>query len=453
MSDYLDRIEQQLAELTEEGAHHRMRARRGAVSGRPTPPPRPRRQAPPPRRPRRRRGGARRFSEALALLAAFAVVAAVVAIVEANLHSGAPPHPTAASSPAHSASTPHKTSTAPARTPPSAPPAAALPAQVPARFAPQSFSAISELTWWLLGPGSCPPDFTGPCGAILRTTDGGRNFAGVPTPRAPLTPSASQGAGYSQLAFADAQNGYAYDPALYATHNGGTTWQQINVGGTVTRLAISSGQAYAVVSPTGGVSGKLMRSPVAHDDWAALPAAGAASGGLWVQGSNVITQSAAGTGVGANVLVSSDGGNSFTSSPAPSPGFPCQFAAPAPPVVWAECATGTESGVWHSSDNGAHFTVAAGTGTSLPLPNSAPFAAASSSVAVVGAQTMIYRSDSSGSLWSQVEPPGISQWAYLGFTDSTHGVALGYAGSVAPANERLYYTTDAGQSYHLVPLP
>jgi photosystem II stability/assembly factor-like uncharacterized protein len=109
--------------------------------------------------------------------------------------------------------------------------------------------------------------------------------------------------------------------------------------------------------------------------------------------------------------------------------------------------------MWRSSDGGAHFTVAAGTGTSLPLPNSAPFAAASSSVAVVGAQTMIYRSDSSGSLWSQVEPSGISQWAYLGFTDATHGVALGYVGSVAPANERLYYTTDAGQSYHLVPLP
>ncbi|MBV9802916.1 MAG: hypothetical protein JO130_07000 [Solirubrobacterales bacterium] len=452
MPDYLDRIEQQLTELTEEGAHHRTRARRGAPSGRSAPPQRPRRQARPARQPRRP-GGPRRFSEVLAVLAAFAVVAAVVAIVEANVHSGGgTPHQTAASSRTHSTSTPHRTSTAPPNTT-TASAATALPAQVPAHFAPQSFSAISELTWWLLGPGSCPTDFTGPCGAVLRTTDGGRNFAGVPTPRAPFTPSASQGAGYSQLAFADAQNGYAYDPALYATHNGGTTWQQIGVGGTVTNLAISSGQAYAVVSPTGGGSGKLMHSPIAHDDWAALSAAGGVAGGLWVQGSNVITQSAAGTGVGGNLLVSHDGGSSFTTSPAPSPGFPCQFAAPEPSVVWAECATGTESGVWRSSDGGAHFTVGAGTGTSLPLPNSAPFAAASSAVAVVGAQTMIYRSDSSGALWSQVEPSGISQWAYLGFTDSTHGVALGYVGSVAPANERLFYTTDAGQSYHLVPMP
>ena len=50
-------------------------------------------------------------------------------------------------------------------------------------------------------------------------------------------------------------------------------------------------------------------------------------------------------------------------------------------------------------------------------------------------------------------PSGVAQWAYLGFTDATHGVGLGYVGSLTPANQRLYYTTDAGQTYHLVPLP
>jgi photosystem II stability/assembly factor-like uncharacterized protein len=291
---------------------------------------------------------------------------------------------------------------------------------------------------------------SGPCGAIIRTTDGGRNFTAVPTPQAPLTTSATTGSGYSQLGFADNQNGYAYGPALYVTHNGGKTWQQVSVGGTVTNLATSSGQAYAMVSSTGG--SKLMRSPVGHDDWTAVSAAADVSGGLWVQGSEVIAQSAAGTGVGGNVLVSHDGGSTFTASPAPSPGFPCQFSAPEPPVVWAACPTGTESGVWRSTDNGAHFTIAAGTGTSLGLPNSAAFAAASATTAVVGYQPL-YHSSNNGALWTRVGPTGIAQWADLEFTDATHGIGLGYVGTVAPANERLYYTIDGGQSYHLVPLP
>jgi hypothetical protein len=36
----------------------------------------------------------------------------------------------------------------------------------------------------------------------------------------------------------------------------------------------------------------------------------------------------------------------------------------------------------------------------------------------------------------------------VGFTDPTHGVAIGFTGS----NWRLYYTIDGGVSYHLVPI-
>ena len=432
MNDYLDQVERQLAQLTERGAHQRLRARRLGSAGHGGGGSRP---------PRRR-------SEVLAFLAGAAVVAAVVAIVLVNVHSGNP-HRTASA--AHSQTATTTTATSRSATVPATPPPGSVSIPIPAHFYPQSFTAISELTWWVLGPAPCT--FAGekpPCGELLRTTNGGRNFIGIGAPHATLS-TGPQTPGYSQIRFADTKNGFAYGPDLYATHDGGSTWHQVDIGGTVTDLAISAGEVYATVEPIGGGSGRLTQSPVAHDGWTTVSAAGVVSGGLWVQGSDVIVQSGVGTGIGGNVLVSTDGGQSFTAHPAPSPGLPCQFAAPTPAVVWARCATGTESGVWRSTDLGAHFAPA--NPASRPgQPNSAVFAAASADTAVYGYQ-QLYRTSDAGATWSPVGPAGIAQWAYLGFTDSTHGVGLAYVGSIAPGNERLYYTTDGGQTYHPVTLP
>jgi photosystem II stability/assembly factor-like uncharacterized protein len=445
MSDYLDRVEAQLRELTEHGAQPRRRMGRVRPAVRAAGPVH--RGVHDPRPPRRRR------SEALAFLAAFAVAAAVVVIVAGNVHSGKP-HRTAATAPVQGTTTATNATTKTGTATTVAPKTQTGPASapVPAHFAPQSFTAIGELIWWLLGPAPCTAaGAKPPCAAILRTTDGGRNFTGIPAPQAPLSTSASAASGYSQLRFADASNGFAYGPDLYVTHDGGASWHPVDLGGTVTDLAISAGAVYATVESAQG-GGRLVHSPADRDAWTTVTAAGAVSGGLWVQDSQVIVQSGIGTGAGGNVLVSNDGGQSFTAHPAPSPGLPCQFAAPEPPVVWAHCATGTESGVWRSTDNGAQFTIAAGTGTSLGLPNSAAFAAASATTAVVGYKPL-YRSSNGGVLWIPVGPPGIAQWADLEFTDATHGIGLGYVGTLAPANEQLFYTTDGGQSYHLVPLP
>jgi photosystem II stability/assembly factor-like uncharacterized protein len=438
MNDYLDQVEAQLSELTDRGAHRRLRARRPGLD-------RPGARSAPPRPPRRR-------TEALAFLSAAAVAVAVVAIVVLNVGASKPQR-TSAPATANSHST-----TATAKPPTIGPPPAQTTtptvsesAPLPSHFSPQSFTAVSELTWWVVGAAPCSlVGLQPPCGAILRTTDGGRTFTALEAPRATLAGRLST-SGYSQMRFADLRNGFAYGPDLYATHDGGTTWAPVDVGGDVIDLAISDGEVYATVSPDGSDSGRLMRSPVGQDQWTTVAAAGEVSGGLWVHGHEVIVQSGNGGGYGTDLLVSQNGGESFSRQPAPSPGLPCDFQAQSPQTIWAECATGTESGVWYASDYVSGFATVHGSGLP-PLPNSAVFAAASNTTAVVGYQ-QLYRTSDAGKTWTPTGPSGIAQWTYIGFTDSTHGVALGFVGSTAQANERLYYTTDGGESYHLVALP
>ncbi len=218
----------------------------------------------------------------------------------------------------------------------------------------------------------------------------------------------------------------------------------MSLGGSVTDLATGGGEVYAVVGSPSGQPSRLMRSPVGRDAWVALPAAGAVSGGLWVHGTDVFVESLG----HVRLLVSHDRANSFTSYPVPpgSEGLGCRYQEMTPPVVWAFCATGTEGGVQRSANGGRGFQPANGGPEShMMLPNSAAFAAASSAVAVVAGQRL-YRTTNAGVSYTPVGPAGYA-WSYLGFTNASHGAALGGHDG---GSEALFYTTNAGLSYHEV---
>jgi hypothetical protein len=302
---------------------------------------------------------------------------------------------------------------------------------VPPGFGPESFTSIGGDTWWLLGDAPCSDP---PCTSIVRTDNGGHSFVGTPAPRT---------AQVSQLRFANVADGFAFGGQLWVTHDAGASWHQVRLGGAVTELATANGFAYAIVRYGHKGAGRLERAPLGSDTWTTLTGAGSAYAGLWAHGPDVLV----GSGAGAALEVSHNAGVSFTQEPSPSKGLPCGFEEPASDVVWAHCATGTESATWRSTDSGARFQAVHGPGQ----PNSALFAAASPTTAVLGADKL-FRTTDAGAHYALVRSVGsVTAWQYLGFTDATHGVAVGYVGaSPTPSDERLYYSADGGATYHLV---
>src|SRR5271170_749568 len=98
-------------------------------------------------------------------------------------------------------------------------PIAPAPGPVPGNFRPTSVTFIGTDTGWVIGqagtPGHCATRY---CTSIARTDDAGKTWAGVP---APVTGPADGSTGVSQVRFLNADNGWAFGPELFATHDGG----------------------------------------------------------------------------------------------------------------------------------------------------------------------------------------------------------------------------------------
>jgi hypothetical protein len=332
--------------------------------------------------------------------------------------------------------------------------------QVPARFDPESFTAISDSDYWLLGSVPCR---AGRCSSILRTTDGGRSFASIAAPALPTSGVVPT------LRFADRRDGFAFVPGvgglLYATHNGGATWNKLALR-TVLALATGGGNAYAVTarcSLEGCTGYRFERSPVSADAWTATAMPFAPGGSvldLAVHGSSVWLL---GTPVGQEssqsdeLARSSDGGRTFVTGPGPCvPGLGGELAPTSAGVVWAVCPTGMLARAWRSTDGGITFTRL----TTPPLVNSAVLAPASQDTAVLarnGARSGLLRTTDGGSTWTAASTPGTATFApWIGFTDAHVGAAL--VQTVGDPSEKieiqvLWRTTDGGAHWSTVRFP
>ena len=341
---------------------------------------------------------------------------------------------------------------------------------VPGNFQPTSVTFIGANTGWAIGqagtPGTCGASGNSSiCTSLVLTQDGGRTWRGVP---APVT------SGVSSIRFLNGQDGWAYGPELWSTHDYGHTWQQVPTGGmVVTDLETAGSQAFAVFAscstttkaPSITFFGErctdftLESTPLGTDDWAPITTnnAGGSSATLTVSdsGSGAVTKptillqgGAKGTGwlVGpqGQVFTGSLTSGTWTqvsNSPCPATTTPASamlgWSLAGGDLVMA-CNGQQSVAIYSSSDGGATWSQqvtgpAFGTATSLTASKDEPD--------ILATTDGIEALNASGQWQDVVSLPG--GFSYVGMTSDSQGVAV-------PANadlHQVYMTYNGGQSW------
>ena len=411
---------------------------------------------------------------------------AFAGVLTSTQHHAAPSVPTMSTPPSLSGPTglpspgaPQPAGTTEPTTSTSVATAPALPAggPVPAGFQPASVTFVSPTFGYVLGqPPSCA---SAPCTSMVRTTDRGAHWMGVPAPRTTLvspsvvTSTAPQSV--SMVRFADPYNGWAYGPGLWVTHDGARTWHQLDVGGQVLALETAGGRVDAIVNscqvgsncPSGLT--RLLSSPVDRDLFdavATVPAGISESesgGGLLTLHPPVgfaILGSRMAPSTPPSGIVATNGG-SWTSFPNPcqavSDNFLSSFVAPDTTSLLSLC---TGPGAAGSMSKTVVLTQ---NGKSTPLGHP-PLSGDGGLIAANGMSTILiasrsgddflYRSTDSGRTWTTMrfDDGGIGL-ADLGFTTANQAIVIEGRSPVAGSNNppaHVLMTTNAGATWQRV---
>jgi hypothetical protein len=342
---------------------------------------------------------------------------------------------------------------------------------VPPNFQPTSVTFVSTSIGWVIGqagtPGHCATQY---CTSVARTDNAGKTWFGVP---APLTGAPDGATGVGGIRFLNGEDGWAFGPELFATHDAGHTWTRVDTGGLrVTDLETVGDRAFAVFASCTG-SGPdfaaqctrftLYSSPAGADDWTPV---GASTSGL---------SSGAGAGSASIVLTGSRGyllgpDGMLFSGPvdgtawSPVARVPCAVGTAQPDgqptgalfgaidatnliIACTQPAAGPVGGeqkvIYSSADGGASWNHLA----------TAPTAGIASAVAASPSQTVMLGTDqgidllgAGGTGWQQATlvtgaPAGGFQ--YVGMTTDLQGIAL----PVNATDGVVWFTFDGGASW------
>jgi hypothetical protein len=334
---------------------------------------------------------------------------------------------------------------------------------------------VSTTTGFVLGVDSTCP--AGSCVALARTSDEGSRWAELPAPSAdyvaPGAQSTSSLPAVREVRFADRLDGWVFGPALFATHDGGRTWQQINLGGSVISLETSGGYVDAIVSPCSGgaVCTGPLRLEQAPDGGGpfvtvlsspSVESSGLYSGGLSLHAPVGFAKFGfADLLYATSNLANTKGWNPFANPCAATDSSPSSLAsivAPNSTILYSLCtgagAAGSMSKDLVVSQNGVSTLVGP-----APLAGTSEWLAATSSrVLVMGAASgasWLNRSTDGGHTWSTVETSADGGIGFndLGFTSNTQGIVIhGRPGPPDNYASQLLMTHDGGANWQPVPI-
>jgi len=400
---------------------------------------------------------------AITVASASAVVAAVVIATPPlmSLHVS-PSTPmsgrnAAGESSAASSETPQPSESATSSTPPApstSPAQATLPSgPVPPNFQPMSVTFVSTTTGWVIGqagtPGKCA-NKTDPyiCTSIARTSDAGRTWSGGP---APATTAPNGARGVSGIRFLDGTNGWAFGPELWATHDAGRTWTQVDTNGTrVTDLETAGDRAFALWATCSGGAGlsfaadctsyTLMTTTAGSDNWTpvggatnGLTAGGAATSGvIALFGTTGYLLAPDGTLYSGplNGAWQRVGTAQCQPGPASSTGLQGRalLALVSPATVVTACNSPGGVKVYTSTDSGATWNAQAAAAWSATgdLTSVMSLAAAPDGTLTLATRNGIYVLPAGASQWkqAQVDNAPAGGFRFVGMTSNDQGVAL-----------------------------